>query len=365
MRNEIIAVNATALAHSGALTILKQFISAIDEKINFYYIFVPADIDFENKKNVRYIKIRKQGWVKRILWDSHGMCAMMKKKSIEYDVLLSLQNTSIRTPKKQIIYIHQPLPFTNVNFLKPSSWSFKFFLYQKFYGLFIFLFSDEKTKFIVQTKWMYDALVLRNIDKDCISILPPTLSKKECAETDIPKFPHKIKLLYPATPIVYKNHRVVLKALNILKLNNPSLFSNIVFQVTFDKQQYPGFNRMVEKMNLSTSVDFLGYLSSEKLEHQYKTADLVLFPSYIETFGMPLLESTLYDKKVLCSDLPYAREVLKDYRNVKFVKFDKELEWADAIELYSVKNIDADITSHNNDNYYPDTITWSILTQKL
>ena len=44
----------------------------------------------------------------------------------------------------------------------------------------------------------------------------------------------------------------------------------------------------------------------------------LLFPSYLETFGLPLLEARRSNGLILCSDLPFSHEILDGYGNAYY-----------------------------------------------
>ena len=50
-------------------------------------------------------------------------------------------------------------------------------------------------------------------------------------------------------------------------------------------------------------IVFLGYLKKEELLEIIKHTILV-FPSYIETVGLPLVEAQIFDAVILVSDCP-------------------------------------------------------------
>jgi len=45
---------------------------------------------------------------------------------------------------------------------------------------------------------------------------------------------------------------------------------------------------------------------------------ILVFPSYVESFGLPLLEAKLTGTYIIASDTPFCREILNGYDNVEF-----------------------------------------------
>ena len=57
------------------------------------------------------------------------------------------------------------------------------------------------------------------------------------------------------------------------------------------------------------SIDFHGYMSKEDLYAHYGKAACLVFPSRVETWGLPITEYMLLNGgKMLLADLPYAHE---------------------------------------------------------
>lgn len=62
----------------------------------------------------------------------------------------------------------------------------------------------------------------------------------------------------------------------------------------------------------------------------------MLFPSYIETFGLPLVEAASFGMPILAAEMDYAREVMGDYEGVKFLDHKDSKLWAEnIIDLYN------------------------------
>ncbi|EFN8643873.1 glycosyltransferase family 1 protein, partial [Escherichia coli] len=161
-----IIVSATALASGGALTILKQFIKHASQNSNDYIMFVSAGLELPVCDNIIYIENTPKGWLKRIYWDWFGCRKFISEHKINVKKVISLQNSSLNVPYEQIIYLHQPIPFSKVDsFLKNiTSDNVKLFLYKKFYSYFIFKYVNANTTIVVQTNWMKKG-VLEQCDK--------------------------------------------------------------------------------------------------------------------------------------------------------------------------------------------------------
>ena len=76
----------------------------------------------------------------------------------------------------------------------------------------------------------------------------------------------------------------------------------------------------------------LGYIGQQTLGELYRRADALLFPSRIESFGLPLLEASALGLAVLASDTDFAREVLGGYPGARYVPAGDPQRWAEAIE---------------------------------
>ena len=95
-------------------------------------------------------------------------------------------------------------------------------------------------------------------------------------------------------------------------------------------------------MNLESVVDCIGSIPYEELLTYYKRCNGLLFPSKLESFGLPLVEAAIFGVPVIAADLPYAREVLEGYEGVQFANCDSVEIWSSKlIELLSTKIINS------------------------
>jgi glycosyltransferase involved in cell wall biosynthesis len=66
------------------------------------------------------------------------------------------------------------------------------------------------------------------------------------------------------------------------------------------------------------------------LEH-YKKYGTLLFPSYLESFAIPLIEAAHFGMNIIASNLEYARETIEGYEGVSFIDYKAKEKWAEAI----------------------------------
>lgn len=330
--SEIIFVNATACTSGGVLTILNQFIENIKiyDRENVYYIFSTKNIDV-NLDNVNIItNIKGKKYLDRIKWDLFGVKRWAKEKNIRPKLIISLQNTGVRFNNvKQMIYLHQPLPFaTEFNWNFFDSDERLLWLYKNIYRFWIRLTVKKDYNIIVQTEWMKEALVKKNYNEKKILIAKPDINNIQVENIRTKESGSKI-LFYPAANYKYKNHMIIIKAVrNILDKNNLNEYN---FKVVFTLSKESNIYKYVLKNGLEKYFEFIDSVSYETVLSYYKSCQVVLFPSYIETFGLPLIEGSKFGKKILVSNCSYSREILSEYSLAKFLDYDDESEWSKAI----------------------------------
>ncbi len=357
-QKQTIVVSATSIDNSGGGTILRQFLKWAAKDKHDFLCFVPMGMKLEAGDNIRLVPIDKKSWLARILWDSWQLKLWLENNQITYHKFISLQDTTVNIDVDQIIYLHQPLPFAGVRWNPFARGEFKFFLYQKFFAYFIFRYLRASTQFVVQTRWMSEALSEKHaIDPARISVIQPEITLPDTANADVSMDASDefFRLLYPATPIVYKNHRVLVEALHIL--SSRKNISAVRLELTLKAQDYPELALLVKKLGLEDNINYLGVLPYEELIIKYKAADLVVFPSYIETFGLPLAEAASLGKRIICSDTEFAREVLNNYAGAEYLGAKNALAWANAIE--AVLKSGSRPTRGETDFQYQQTSGWN------
>ncbi len=202
----------------------------------------------------------------------------------------------IQTSIKTTIFFHNslllnplshPISFKNriINFFK--------FNYIKYY--------DHKDyKWIVQTPYIYK-LLRENliINSDQVSIFP--IFKEKPESYNLKKITNNF--VYVSSGVSHKNHIRLIEAF-IGAANKTD--KEIKLHLTLGKAE---LSKVSYPNNLK--IQFHGTLSTDKVNELYNFCEFAIFPSLVESFGLPLIEATNHGCKVLASDLPYVHEVVE------------------------------------------------------
>lgn len=176
-----------------------------------------------------------------------------------------------------------------------------------------------RLRLLVERCWLYFRL------KKAISVFvqTPTMARELEAETGIQArvlsflpvatpFESRRELkrfdfIYVATGEPHKNHRNLVEAWKLLAKD--SLYPSLC--LTLDHEKDIGLLSWVE---LQVHADCLrienvGLRSREDLDQHYRESSALIYPSTLESFGLPLLEGTAAGLPILASELDYVRDV--------------------------------------------------------
>jgi len=338
-----IFINDTAATESGALTILKQFLDSINlysQKDYLYYVFCSLKElkQYENDQIKIIADIKGKKWLDRIKWDLFGLKNWSKKHNLKATLIISFQNTGCRYFQEvpQIIYLHQAISFYEEikwNFFKKEERILWF--YQNIYKKIIFYSLPKNYLLVVQSKAMKERVQKQfQLEENKIMVIRPSFENIDFNKVSPFNFnDEKFHIFYPATTFIYKNHEIIIKALRYIKDKEPNVFSNLVVHFTFDNngQRNSELIQLMNQLKVDSAIKLEGKLPYDKVLSFYRSCDLVVFPSYIETFGLPLIEAANFGLPLLVSDLDFSREVIGDYKGAKFLNYKDYQTWGKEI----------------------------------
>ena len=87
-----------------------------------------------------------------------------------------------------------------------------------------------------------------------------------------------------------------------------------------------------DRFGAISSIDFEGLMPKDTLYSYYGCADCLVFPSRVETWGLPITEFAPTGKPMLLADLPYAHETAAGCLKVAFFDPENPSDLADKME---------------------------------
>ena len=122
-------------------------------------------------------------------------------------------------------------------------------------------------------------------------------------------------LLYVGSARPQKNLPRLIEAFAVLKgdLRDHRRFGNLKMVIIGDElSEHPDLRRTVIRTRMQDHVRFLGYLPIEVLRVFYQSAEVFVFPSLHEGFGLPPLEAMAQGTPVVTSNVSSLPEVVGD-----------------------------------------------------
>lgn len=182
-------------------------------------------------------------------------------------------------------------------------------------------------------------------------VFKPTITKNVSDNNILSKFNiHKKKFYLTVGGISYRKN-----SLNILKgfhLAKKHIDNKIVLTGKVSDTEKIKLNDYITKHNLHESVLSTGYISSDELHVLYENAKALLFPSFYEGFGIPIIEAMSYGIPVLTSKIGAAPEVAKSHA-VLVDPYSKEDIAKGILEIDTLNT-----SFINNAKKYAETFTW-------
>lgn len=311
-----ILVYDVAASEGGALTVLNDFLLEVrnhkEKDTKWFFLVSTPQLDAPQNVEILSFPWVKKSWLHRI-WFEHVICPRIVRQ-LHVDLVLSLQNIIIpHIDLPQILYVHQPLPFVSYRFKFTEN--HHFWIYQNIIGKMIVQSIRRADKVIVQTQWMKQACLKQTgVTADKIAIIPPKIN--------IDKVPiyqdsldYRKVFFYPSGVYEYKNHNLIIQACSLLQSRGIDDYQ-VIFTLSGKENAYT--KQLLNRVEASKlNICFKGSLKREEVFALYRQS-VLLFPSLIETFGLPLLEAKTLGCIILAADMPFGQEILRGYPNVRF-----------------------------------------------
>lgn len=324
-----ICVLATAAREGGALSIVNQFLVALEGNVgnDRYYVFTDPTITLRPIEGVEYIPCDTHG-INRVRFDAFGFRRLVDERGINPDVILSFQNTAVSyTCPKQIVYFHQLFAVLDSRWSLFKSEERKFFLYSTLYPKYVKHYLRHATDVVVQADFIKELFSRKfNFNSDHIHVIRPNCNIKELSETAPYPFKEaKYNLFYPVRAFFYKRFDVLAEAMALLKRQD------IKVHLTFRAEELPSLQKRIHELHVENNFVFHGSLPFETVQSMYLASTALVFPSDVETQGLPLVEAATMGLPIIVNDLPYAHDAIRGYEGATYIANNDASLWAKAI----------------------------------
>lgn len=326
-----IVISAVNIRKGGTLTVLRDCLRHLSGRPDLHVTALVHKRGLCDFPGIDYIEIpwSVEGWGKRLKCEYMTMKGISEKLQ-PVDLWLSLHDTTPNVvAKRQAVYCQTSFPFLKVRM--------RDFLMDKKIPLFA-LFTKYAYKknvhrndfLIVQQNWLREGFSkMLRVDKKKFIVAPPKFVNPTFEDTSaaepVPMF------LYPAIADCHKNFEDLCAAAERLeKKLGPNAFK-VVLTVDGTENKYAAWLR--KNWGHVSSIDFHGYMSKDDLYAHYGKAACLVFPSRVETWGLPISEFKPSEKPMILADLPYAHESASGAEKVAFFEISDIEGLAEQMEL--------------------------------
>jgi hypothetical protein len=330
-----IIVSAINITEAGPLRILNDVLSTLSS-ICVQERYKVIALVYDKKRcyynNIKYIEIKssKQNWLNRFYYEYF----VFKKISKFFKPYMWLSLHDI-TPNvianKRIVYCHNPSPFYGFS-VKDIRFDLKFVVFVLFYKYLYRINIKKNDAIIVQQDWIRESFSeMYSYPKDKIIVSYPI-------ENDITKPPASFgdvvnantTFFFPAMARIFKNFEVVCKAVEILEKDDICNYS-VIFTIDGTENKYSRW--IYDKYKHLKTVSFIGKVDKEIVNKYYENCSCLLFPSRLETWGLPISEFSKYNRPMIISDLKYAHETASESRLVAYFNPNDPIKLASLMKM--------------------------------
>ncbi len=353
-KSQTIVISGINVVDSGIHSIMNDCLQQLEQYIlgkNIKIIALVHNKDLFSVPSVTYIEFpkSKKSWFLRLYYEYFYFKKLSKK--LDVDVWFSMHDISPNVvAKKKFVYCHNPSPFYKLN-AKEWFYGFKIGLFSTFYKFLYQINIKSNTAVFVQQHWIKERFEKWFSLQNCKVAFPLTSVKTD--KKSILLNPNKIHFFYPSFPKMFKNFECIGDAVLLLP---KEIQDKIEIHLTISGKDNCYAKFLYKKYSQCKSINFIGKLNRNEVAGYYDNMDALVFPSKLETWGLPLTETKEFDKPIFASKLPYAIETIGNYDKIAFFNPTKPEELAQKMTSFIENKLVFDLTQVSNK---PDFLGWN------
>lgn len=176
------------------------------------------------------------------------------------------------------------------------------------------LFLKSSYHLVVQSQTMYELIRtnLSSTSQERIHLLPlvplDVIPKKIDIAKDIDININNNKFIYIASGEAHKNHLRLLRAWELLAKDG--LYPKLLLTLNGKKDLELLSEISKMRVRFPIKIQNLGVIDHEQVLAAYHSADVLIFPSLTESFGLPLIEANNANLPIIASELDFVRDLV-------------------------------------------------------
>lgn len=296
---KMLVVNARFLTQD--LTGVQRFAIEICKQLIKQY----PNISFVSPKNIVHqeiadlLNVKTIGKFKGHLWEQIDLPVYFKKLPAQA-VLLNLANTAPLFINRKIVTVH------DLAFLINPEWFSKIFYY---YYRFLIpgILKNNLAIFTVSEFSKKEILKYFKINPQKVIVIYNAVSEKLLRTSSASKFKKNNSQFILAVSSIEPRKNLKSLILAYQKINNKNIKLLLVGKE--NSQVFSQSDSISANSAIEENIKFTGYLSDEELNDLYKTAEVFVYPSFYEGFGLPPLEAMANGCPVMVSNTTSMPEI--------------------------------------------------------
>lgn len=329
MDKKLIVISAVNLIEAGTLAILREclgYLSLLAAKNEYKVVAIVFNKALVDYPNIDYIETQwpKKRWINRLWYEYVTMKKISKELSPVY-LWFSLHDTSPTViAKHRAVYCHNSYFYYDWK-LHDLIFAPKIALFAIFTKLIYKPNIHKNDYLVVQQEWFRQAMVdIFDVKESKIIVARPESPTVQVLGPTMDSSNSTYSFLFAGSPNSHKNFEIICKAVQILEDELKMTNFKVSITVAGNENKYASW--LFQKWGKLEALDFVGFVSKEKLAQMYVDSNCLIFPSKIESWGLPISEFAQYDKPMLLADLPYAHETAEGSKYTAFFNPNNESE---------------------------------------
>jgi len=326
-----IVISAVNLVEAGTLAILQdclKFLSTYSIKHGYKVVAIVYKKDLADFPNIEYIETQwpKKRWTNRLWYEYVSMKKISEEIGPVY-LWFSLHDTSPSViADRRAVYCHNSFSFYKWK-MHDLLFAPKIALFAVF-TKFIYKTNIKKNNFlVVQQEWFRSGLSkMFGLDPLKIIVSRPKMSETKLELYEKNNFDSEYEFLFAGSPNSHKNFEVICQAAKILVQEYK--ISNFKVSITVKGTENKYANWLFKNWGDIENINFIGFIPKAKLVELYSQVDCLIYPSKVESWGLPISEFKQYEKPMLLADLPYAHETAEGSLKTVFFNADEPKDLA-------------------------------------